>query len=94
MHAHEVRACEMHAYEVHAMRCTPVRYTSMRCTPMRYTPMRCIPVRCTPMRCTPVKYSEGAGSWTTTTRGEDRPEEKDWERMLDCLFLGLCHLFK
>jgi hypothetical protein len=22
------------------------------------------------------------------------PEEKDWERMLDCLSLGLCHLFK
>jgi hypothetical protein len=27
-------------------------------------------------------------------RGEDCPEGKDWERMLDCLSLGLCHLFK
>jgi hypothetical protein len=29
-----------------------------------------------------------------TTRGEDRPEEKEWERVLDCLSLGLCQLFE
>jgi hypothetical protein len=40
-------------------------------------------------------FCEGAGSWTTTTiRGENHPEEKDRERVLDCLSLGLCHLFK
>ena len=27
-------------------------------------------------------------------RSEDGPEEKVWERVLDCLSLGLCHLFK
>jgi hypothetical protein len=26
--------------------------------------------------------------------GEDRPEEKDWERVLDCVSLGLCQLFE
>jgi hypothetical protein len=38
--------------------------------------------------CTSESYCEGAGPWTTTTitRGEDHPEEKDWERMLDCLW--------
>jgi hypothetical protein len=39
-------------------------------------------------------YCEGAGPWTTPTKRVKVPEEKDWERMLDCLSLGLCHLFE
>jgi hypothetical protein len=38
-------------------------------------------------------YCEGASS-STTTRGEERPKEKEWERVLDCLSLGLCQLFE
>jgi hypothetical protein len=32
-------------------------------------------------------YCEEAGSWTTTTKGEGRPKEKEWGRVLDCPFL-------
>jgi hypothetical protein len=37
---------------------------------------------------------KGLGPWTTPTKRAKVPEERDWERMLDCLSLGPCHLFK
>jgi hypothetical protein len=40
-------------------------------------------------------YCNGVGArGQQQQRGGNRPEEQDWERMLDCLSLGLCHLFK
>jgi hypothetical protein len=36
----------------------------------------------------------GSGLVDNTNKRVKVPEEQDWETMLDCLSLGLCHLFK
>jgi hypothetical protein len=40
-----------------------------------------------------LNHCEGVG-FVDKSKGEDRPKERDLERVLDCLSLGLCHLFK
>ena len=39
-------------------------------------------------------YCEGVGFVDNSNEGRRSPEEKVWERVLDCLSLGLCQLFE